>query len=333
MADTPQVAPAPVAPQSNDEAIGSFARGLLNEIDQNDDPNQNGFDEPEEVAEEAPEGETEAQETEGQEAEQATPETPEIPVVEVEIDGEKFQVPEKLKGRLMADKDYRQKTMALAEQRKTFDQLAATAQQLAAQAQQMAPYNAQLFAMDSRANQLQQALASRELADDPIEFNKTQGELAILLRNRDVLAGQLGQAQSYFQQQFQAMQAQKLAVEAPALFEELPALKEESTRQNLVKYLRDQGADDQVLGYIDFSPLGTKLAFKAQQYDRMVADQEKARTKLAEKVKTAPPVASTSRAPNTGAQEKQLQKDWKKGGGKLHDPNFSALLRQKLRGK
>lgn len=332
--EQPQVAPvAPQAPQSNDDAIGSFARGFLAEIERDDDPDQmqHGIDEeeaPQEAQDEAP-----TEETEQPEAEEATPTEPEIPVVEVEIDGEKFQVPEKLKGRLMADKDYRQKTMALAEQRKQFDQMTATVQQLAEQAQQMAPYHAQLFAMDNRANQLQQALQSRELADDPIEFNKTQGELAILLRNRDHFAAQLGQAQTQFQHQFQAVQAQKLAAEAPALFEEIPALKEEPTRQNLVKYLQESGADEQVLGYINFSVLGTKLAYKAMQYDRMVADQAKARTKLAEKVKTAPPVAAQSRVPVANAQEKQLQKDWKKGGGKLHDPAFSALLRSKLRGK
>lgn len=329
--EQPQVAPA-APPQSNDEAIGSFARGFLAGIENDDDPDQmqHGIDEeaPQEAVDETP-----PEEGEQQEAEQATPETPEIPVVEVEIDGETFQVPEKLKGRLMADKDYRQKTMALAEQRKSYDQMTAKVQQLAEQAQQMAPYHAQLFAMDNRANQLQQALSSQQLADDPIEYNKTQGELAILLRNRDQFAAQLGQAQTHFQQQFQAMQAQKLAAEAPALFEEIPALKEEPTRQSLVKYLGENGADDQVLGYINFSVLGTKLAYKAMQYDRMVADQAKARTKLAEKVKTTPPVAAQSRVPVANAQDKQLQKDWKKGGGKLHDPAFSALLRNKLRGR
>ena len=106
-------------------------------------------------------------------------------------------------------------------------------------------------------------------------------------------------------QQFAQAQSQRLAAEAPALFEEIPALKEESVRTNLVRYLREQGADDQALGYIDFSTFGTKIAFKAQQYDRMVAELQKSKVKLAEKVKAAPPVASQSRVPNVNAQEKQ----------------------------
>jgi len=333
MTDQVQAAPVatPQAPQTNDEAIGQYARGFLNDLQVNDDPDQmnHGIDEEEAPATE----EAQPEDGEQQEAEEATPETPEIPVVEVEIDGEKFQVPEKLKGRLMADKDYRQKTMALAEQRKQFDYLTANVQQLATQAQQMAPYHAQLYAMENRAQQLQAALTPEFRANDPIEYNNTQGELAILLRNRDQFASQLGQAQSHFQQQFQQAQSQRLAAEAPALFEEIPALKEESVRTNLVRYLREQGADDQALGYIDFSTFGTKLAFKAQQYDRMVAELAKSKVKLAEKVKTTPPVASQSRVANVNAQEKQLQKDWKKGGGKIHDPAFSMLLRNKLRGK
>lgn len=329
---TPQQPQQPQAPQTNDEAIGNYARGFLADLQANDDPDQMQPLEDAPVEEEQPQ---EAQQEEQAEAESVedTPQEPEIPLVEVEIEGEKFQVPEKLKGRLMADKDYRQKTMALAEQRKAFDQMAATAQQLAAQAQQMAPYHAQLFAMESRAQQLRAALTPELRANDPIEFNNTQGELAILLNERAQFAAQLGNAQQGLNQQFAALQSQRLAQEAPALFEEFPSLKEEGTRQNLVKYLRDQGADDQALGYIDFSVFGTKLAYKAMQYDRMVADQAKSKAKLAEKVKAAPPVATNSRVPNVNAQEKQLQKDWKKGGGKLHDPAFSALLRNKLRGK
>lgn len=340
MPDQVQATPAPVAPQipqppqSNDEAISQYARGFLADIEQNDDPDQmnHGIDEEEAPQEAESQQDDEAPQEQEPESETA-PQEPEIEVVEIEKDGKKYHIPAELKGDFMAKKDYSQKTAALAEDRKVVEQLKVSAQQLATQAKQMAPYHAQLFAMDSRAQQLQQALASQELANDPIEYNRTQGELAILLRNRDQFASQLGQVEDHFQQQFQAMQAQKLAAEAPALFEEIPALKEEPTRQNLVKYLQDSGADEQVLGYINFSVLGTKLAYKAMQYDRMVADQAKARTKLAEKVKTAPPVAAQSRVPVANAQEKQLQKEWKKGGGKLHDPAFSALLRSKLRGK
>jgi hypothetical protein len=54
----------------------------------------------------------------------------------------------------MADKDYRQKTMATAEQRKQLETLTATAERTIQQAQQMAPYIAQLNQMDSHAQRL-----------------------------------------------------------------------------------------------------------------------------------------------------------------------------------
>jgi hypothetical protein len=327
---TPQAAPA-AAPQSNDEAIKNFANGFLESVERDDDPDQMD-EQPEDQQAETPQ-DAEAQGTEGEEAENATPESEEVPVVEVEVDGEKYQIPEKLKGRLMADKDYRQKTMALAESRKVLEQLTSQAQQLATQAQQMAPYHAQLYAMDNRAQQLSQALDNPALRDDPIEFNRVQGELAILLRNRDSLAANLGNANEHFAQQASAIQMQKLAQEAPKLYEEHPQLQEPENQKALVKYLQSEGADEQALGYINFSVFGTKLAWKALQYDRMVKSQSESKAKLQEKVQKLSPVSSTSRAPDRGAQEKQLQKDWKKGGGKIHDPAFSMLLRNKLRGK
>ena len=209
----------PQAPSDN--PIGDLARGFLGDLEANPDPEQRDAV-PEEVAAEeaAPEGEAQQEEPEEQEAEEATPAEPEIPLVEVELeDGRKVQVPEEVKGHLMRDKDYRQKTMALAEQRKGYEQLTAKAQQMAAQAQQMAPYHAQLFAMDNRAQQLQQALASQQPADDPIEYNRTQGELAILLRNRDALAGGLHQQMSQMSYQQAQLRSQQLAMEAPKLFE------------------------------------------------------------------------------------------------------------------
>ena len=323
----PTTQAAPEAPAT----IKDLATGFLDDLDRNTDPNQM---EPhpapvEEV--EASEGET-PEEAEEQEAEEATPEAPEIPMVEVELeDGSKVNIPENIKPHVMRDKDYRQKTMALAEERKAYEQLTATAQHLATQAQQLAPHLAQLHAMDNRANQLHAALQSPQLADDPIEFNKTQGELAILLRNRDQFAYGLNQMQSAFQQQQTQLRLERMNLEAPKLFEEIPDFAKQETRENLGKYVREQGLSDEEFDYLNFSVPGSRLAWKAMQYDRMVKDQAETRKKLSAKVTNTPVAAQSNRAAPAAAQDKKLREQWRKGGGKIHDESFSALLRSKFR--
>ena len=80
--------------------------------------------------------------------------------------------------------------------------------------------------------------------------------------------------------------------------------------------------------YLNFSIAGTKLAWKAKQFDRMVKEQAKAKAQLKDKVQALPPaVTKTSRSSDGGVQTKQARQEWRKGGGQLHDPNFSALLR------
>src|SRR5688572_26161599 len=153
---------APEAPQTIDERIGNIAQGFLSDLETNDDPDQIHEESPQQAVEEPqPEAPPEAD----QEAEKPIPE---IPLVEVDIDGEKYQIPEKVKHRVMADKDYRQKTMELSATRKQMEQLTATAAQLAQQAQQMAPHHARLYSLDNQAQYLNQRLQSQELQSDPV---------------------------------------------------------------------------------------------------------------------------------------------------------------------
>lgn len=328
-AAVPAGAPAP-APQSNDEAISSYARGFLGELESNDNPESlNPNEAP--VEEAPPQEEAEPVETD-QEAE--TP-TPEVPMVEVELDdGEKVLVPEKVKHRMMADKDYRQKTMALSADKKQLEQLTAKAVEITQQAQQMAPYYAQLHQMDSRAAYLDNALRNdAELAQDPLQWNKAQGELAILLRNRDAYANGLQNQQSQLTEQQQELRAKQLALDVPKLFEAFPELQKPETQQKLNEYVKAEGLPQEAIAFLNYSAAGVKLAHKARLYDEMVAEQAKSRAKLKETVKSLPPAAPSSRAADSGAKDKQLREGWKKRGGSINDPAFDQMLRSKIRSK
>lgn len=324
MSEIPQQQAAPESvpdTQSNDESIGKFARGFLQEIEDNDDTEQNGHQDPEPQAEEA-------EVTQDQEAETPPPE-PEEPLVEIELEGKKAKVPEWVKHRTMADKDYRQKTMEVAAERKQLEQLMATATQTAQHAQALAPYHAQLQQMDSHIQFLNQKLQSGELREDPIAELRAGNELAILLRNRDNFANGLEQEKSKLDSQFKSLRAEKLKLEAPKLLQEFPDLAKPETQQKLAQYVQNEGLPPEALEFLNYSAPGVKLAWKAHQYDVLVAEQAKAKEKLNEKVKGLP-AAQTSRAPK-GAQDKTLLEKWQKGGGKMNDPAFSELLRQRLR--
>jgi hypothetical protein len=320
-------APAQQQPQSVDERIRQRAEGFLAQIDEDGPTDALN---PNEASEEAPPQEDAETETPEQEAE--TPALPDVKMVEVELeDGEKVLVPEKVKHRMMADKDYRQKTMELSATRKQVEQHLASAAQLAQQAQQMAPYHAQLFQMENHANYLQQQLQT--LGEDPLAFNRVQGELAILLHNKDRFAQGLHQQVAQLNAQQQQLRAKQLEIDAPKLFEEFPELQKPETQQKLAQYVRESGLPQEALDYLNYSPSGTKLAWKAHQYDVMVADQAKARAKLQEKTKTLPAATQSSRAGDPASiKQKQLRSDWQKRGGNINDPAFSAYLRSKLRG-
>lgn len=315
-------------PDSNDEGIRNVARGFLNAIEKDDDPEQHPHEE--DPAEDQPPQETQAEESE---TEAETPPESEVPMVEVDVDGEKYMVPEKVKHRVMADKDYRQKTMEIAATKKSLEAQMATAASLAQQAQQLAPFHAQLHAMDTRAQQLQTALQSDQaLMQQPVEYNRVQGELMLLLRSRDQLAAGLQQQMQSFSAQQQKLRSEKLAVEAPQLFQEFPDLAKPDVQMKLAKYVQDSGLPLEAMDYLNYSVPGAKLAWKAHQYDQMVRDQATAAAKLRAKTQNLPAATQSSRA-GDGAKDKQLFNDWQKRGAKHTDPAFSQLLRAQLRGK
>lgn len=325
-----QPAVAQSAPQTfatNDDRISAFAKDALNEIVSDE---RTDTLEPDVPQEGEPPVETPTAEAQEPEAETPPPE-PEIPLVEVEVDGEKFSIPEKVKHRVMADKDYRQKTMEVAATKKQLEALTATAQKLTEQAQQMAPYHAQMHWMASRQQELERALQSPELAADPLQFNRVQGELGILLHHKAQLAQGLQQHQQRLSHEQNELRAKQLALDAPKLFEQFPDLQKPEVQQKLAKYAQDEGLPEEALQYLNYSAVGTKMLHKARLYDEMVKDQAAAAAKLKEKVKTLPAATPSSRA-DAGTKDKQLRAQWQKNGGKTTDPLFDQLLRSKLRG-
>ena len=67
------------------------------------------------------------------------------------------------------------------------------------------------------------------------------------------------------------------------------------------------------------------------QYDKLIKEQSASRAKLKQTVQSLPTASQSTRAAGGQvAANKQLRSEWKKGGGKIHDPAFSKLLRGTL---
>lgn len=308
----------PEAPLSNDQRIAAFANDFLNDLDQNTDPDQI-----EEVQEERPEVPQEQVEEEAEAQ-------PQVELADVEYEGKQYQVPPELREALLRQSDYTRKTMELAHSRKSVEAMQQSVQQAAQVAQQLAPLHAQLFAMQTQAQALRSQLTTELLTSDPIGYNTIQGQLGLLHQDIQQFSGHVQQAKSHYDQQIKAVRQQRLQEGLPNLKKLVPDIDKPEVQAALSRYAVDKGLPLEALEYVSFEPVAVELIWKAQQYEQLIADQAKAKKHVAEKVNGLPAVKPTGRSQEKSAQTKQLNDNWRKGGGKLDDPHFDALLRQRL---
>lgn len=310
-------------PVSNDDRISQFANQFLNDLDQNTDPDQ--------IAQEEVPEEPEQPQEPVEEAEAPEEETPAQELAEIDYEGEKFQVPTKLREAFLRQSDYTRKTQEVAASRQHVEKMAQSVQQLHQSAQQMAPLYAQMYAMQSQAQQLEGQLTDQYAESDPIGYNMTQGKLNLLINKINQFGGHIQQAKSQYDEQLKMFRNQQLAEGMPKLKAAIPDIDKTEVKSAILNYAVEKGLPVEALEYMAYSPAAVEMVWKAAQYEKLVAKQAEAGKKVQEKVKGLPAVKPTGRA-QQGAQTKQLQDEWRKGGGKLDSPAFDALLRQKLRG-
>lgn len=318
-------------PQAQPQTTQSLAQRLLADADSASPPE--AVEQPQAAEPGAEVQEPVAQENAEQPEGQAEPD-----LVEWELDGEKVQVPAKLKDYLMRDKDYRQKTMALAEDAKltkaaqqTFDQLAQHAQSLVQQAQQLAPVYGQVTALDQQIQQIKSYLTPQLKATDPLAFNNLGTELFLLSQQRQEIFNSAQAQMAQYRQRMDAVNAQANQVRTQQAIAEvkkaIPQFSEQVSRE-VGEYVAKSGLPQEALAYMDSSAPAFLLAWKAAQYDRIQAE---AKTSL-KKVENAAPIAKPSAKAQTSeskARMDRLQEQFRKSGGK--DTNLSReILREKL---
>jgi ribosomal protein S17 len=264
-------------PSSESDAVAGFEAALGKSFGEAPPPTESKappteLDVPEELELKEPKEETPEEE-----------EKPEAKTYKVKVDGREIEVAEDelLKG-YSRDQDYRQKTMALAAERK---QVQEVAQQVMSERQQ---YQAQLNQLTAAlGDQLQQAPNWEELLNnDPVEYLKQQH----LYQQRQAAFQNARQEQARFAQQTQEQQAQakqeKLAYEAEQLIANLPAWKDpvkaQAEKTAIAKHLIERGFSPEMVSSLD-DHKQVVLAREAMLYRQMMA-KAKETTKAVEKL-------------------------------------------------
>lgn len=254
-------------------------------------------------------------------------ETPQPELAEIEYEGKQYKVAPELRSAFLRHADYTQKTQEAAASRKSAEQMTLAAQNAIAQAQQLAPYFAQLHSMQAQAQAIRQSLTPQLRDNDPIGYNTALSEYNMLTNSIQQSSGQLEQVTQQHRAQLHAVRQAAWNEQAPALIKEFPELAKPEAVRALQEYVVNSGLPQEAIDFINYSAPAAKVFWKAQQYEKLVAEQAKAKASLKSKTQGVPPVKPTGRAPDKEAQIKKLQGDWKKSGGKMTDQNLDQLLR------
>lgn len=267
---------------------------------------------PQDNAEEAVEAEEEATPEETEEQGEPEEEAADPDLVEIEVDGASYKVPEALKDKFMLQADYTRKTQEVAEQRKQIEQGWQQLQQHAALQQQNLGEYAQLMALDGQLQQFQSVDWNALYDSDPAEFVRIKEARRDLIDQRTGLANKIGA----LQQQNMAEQQQHYA---KAVDEGQAVLKRDIPNWNtdMAKSLNQYAMDklgftaEEVNNIID--PRVVKGIHKAYQFDQLKAGKTVTDKKLANLPKVSKP-GSQSQKTVAQSREQDARKILKKTG-------------------
>lgn len=225
--------------------------------------------------------------------------------VEIEIDGEKYNVPAKLKDSFMKERDYRNKTQEIAKTRKEMEEERKTLaskvdQETKAELERYRSLLAHAIQEDSQTDW--KAL----LESDPIEYLRRK-ELAE--QRHRAFTEQQRKAQAEQQQQLQS----KLTSEGEKLLAKLPEWKDEKLategKLNIAKYLQAEGFTSEEIGGI-YDHRHVLMIEKARKYDELLKNKEAA----VKKVEKAPPKVERPGSQNDAKPAKEAMQRLKKTG-------------------
>lgn len=272
-APNPQTENAQAEPQDAegiDAAAAAFA--------QLDAPEQ-----PEDQAEPDPEPESDAD----TDAEEADPEAeePTEELVEVEYEGEKYQLPPKLEKALLRQADYSRKMNEVGAKEKTYEQRLAAIDGIEKAADARAEVLAEVKAIDAQIEQYKAIDWATAKTENPAGAALAAVELMTLQQQREALNRKAQEAADSLKSERDKLNAEKAVEFAKALDKELPDWRG-AAGLRLTEYAAKQGIKPQELAAVQDVRLILALE-KARKFDELQASKGA----LKEKAKAAPPVA------------------------------------------
>lgn len=275
-------------------------------------------------APEQPQLPPEVTDTELQEAAEATPND----WVEVELEGEKLQVPPKWHKAFMQERDYTQKRQADAEYRKALE---TREQALQAQEQtfgQLVPLFVQAETLKAQIAHFQKLDWDTLRQNDPLDYSTKRADYAALLQHQNQLHQNIQQGNHYLNQQRQQALAQAAQAAMPVIKRAVPDWGPEKDSQ-LSKFALDNGASAEELMGLAARPWAVILLEKARKYDELQASK----AQLPKKAFTPSPVAKPGAKPThvtaDAASYRKNREQFRQSGGKDAGA-LRALIKAKL---
>ena len=229
-------------------------------------------------------------------------------VIEIEIDGELLEVPEKYKDYFLRQQDYTKKTQEVAEQRKAVEVALESVNQQKAQyefAQKVQPIMQEIQVLSGQIDQANQyirdnldSLSSTEI--EKIRFGIDDAKSQIADKQQSIQ----GETQEFQQAQEQSFQ-ELLKKGTEVLQQRIPNWGEESQKQVRDYALENGFSEAEVNSLVD--PRHVEVLYKAAQYDALKSGAKPAIKTL----KQAPKVKSRNPMPEATKQKLNLRKKLK----------------------
>jgi hypothetical protein len=256
---------------------------------------------------------TEEEGTPEEEQAETEEETAELDLVEVEVDGESYRVPEALKDKIMLQADYTRKTQEVAEQRKQVEQMQMQLQQQAQIQQESLAEYAQLTALDNQIQAFNQVDWNALYDSDPAEFVKLKETRRDLLDNRQALANTIGTKQQQLAAQQRETYIKAVEEGQKVLAREIPNWNNELARNlNTLAVDKYGFTPEEVAQVID--PRVVKLLHDAYRFQKQQSNRPVAEKKVANLPKVSKPGSPSAAKSVATSREAEARKALKKTG-------------------
>jgi len=292
-------------------------------------PEADDYDPDEEVQALPEEDEVEVEASDDSEEVEEVEASPEIEYEEMEIDGELYEIPVKLKDYVLRQQDYTQKTQEVAQQRKEYEIRMGAIEQERKQYEFVGSVQDDLnkaYALDNEVKQYQDYLRTNLDNLGQADILKIQMAVEEKKAEKDALTKALQTKYNEFQQAQEQSLKELLDKSTEVLRSKIPNWGQKA-QADVREYALGLGFTEQEINSV-YDPRYVEVLHKAAQYDKL----QKTKAGAVKKVEGAPPIKPKSRTPMPIETQKKLNLR-KKLKSNISDKAKADLIREDLADK